>query len=59
MYKQQGEPTIYIIEGFIDFRSGIDSLCYKIKSVDPNIDLTGNNLFIFMCRTKDKTKMLY
>ena len=59
MYKQQGEPTIYIIEGFIDFRSGIDSLCYKIKAVDPNIDLTGNNLFIFVCKTKDKIKLLY
>lgn len=30
MYKQHGERTIYIIESFIDFRSGIDSLCYKI-----------------------------
>lgn len=59
MYKQEGKPILYIIEGFIDFRCGIDSLCAKIKTIDPTISLTSNSAFIFMSKRKDKLKILY
>lgn len=59
MYKQEGEPKLYIISGFVDFRCGIYSLCSKILSIDPTIDLTSNSAFIFMCKRKDNIKILY
>ena len=50
MYKQDGKPDLYIVTGFIDFRCGIDSICYKLKAIDQNLDLTSNSAFIFMNR---------
>ncbi len=59
MYKQEGKPALYLVTGFIDFRCGIDSICYKLKGIDPNIDLTSNSAFIFMNKKKNTVKILY
>ena len=59
MYKQEGKPELYIVTGFIDFRCGIDSICYKLKAIDKNLDLTSNSAFVFMNKQKDKIKILY
>ena len=59
MYKQDGIPTFYIVTGFIDFRCGINSLCSKVKTINPSIDLLSNVAIVFVSRTKDKLKILY
>ena len=59
MYKQNGTPNFYIVTGYIDFRCGINSLCQKVKTIDPTIELTSNIAIVFMSRTKDKLKILY
>lgn len=58
MYKQNGEPTFYIITGYIDFRCGIDSLCMLLKRIT-DINPLSNNAFIFMNKRKDRLKILY
>ena len=59
MYKQNGTPNFYIVTGYIDFRCGINSLCQKVKLIDPTFELTSNIAIVFMSRTKDKLKILY
>lgn len=59
MYKQNGTPNFYIVTGYIDFICGINSLCQKVKTIDPTIELTSNIAIVFMSRTKYKLKILY
>ena len=59
MYKQPGKPTFYIVTGYVDFRCGIDALCYKLKALNTNIDLTSNVAFLIMNKNRNKIKILY
>ena len=59
MYKQNGTPKFYIITGYIDFRCGIDSLCYKLKQIDENINPISNSAFVFANKHRDRLKILY
>lgn len=38
MYKRELKPTFYIVTGYIDFRCGIDSLCLKLKIINPEFN---------------------
>lgn len=59
MYKRETKPTFYIVTGYIDFRCGIDSLCLKLKMINPEFNIMDNVAVVFMCRSKDKIKILY
>ena len=56
MYKQNETPKFYIITGYIDFRCGIDSLCYKLKQIDENINPISNSAFVFVNKQRDRLK---
>ena len=59
MYKQPGRPTFYLVTGYVDFRCGIDSLCYKLRQLNKDIDLTSNSAYIVMGKHRDRIKILY
>ena len=59
MYKWETKPTFYIVTVYIDFWCGIDSLCLKLKMINPEFNIMDNIAVIFMCRSKDKIKILY
>lgn len=58
MYKRSKKPDIILITGFTDFRCGINSLTIKLQS-EFNLDPFDNVIYIFMCKSKDKMKILY
>lgn len=58
MYRQNNEPSIYIITGYIDFRCGIDSLCLLLKRIT-DINPISNSAFIFMNKNRNRLKILY
>lgn len=58
-YKQNDTPYFYIVTGYIDFRCINNSLCQKVKTIDPTIELTSNIAIVFRSRPKDKLKILY
>ena len=53
------KPTFYIVTVYIDFQCGIDSLCLKLKTINSEFNIMDNVAVIFMCRSKDKIKILY
>ena len=57
MYKFDSETKLYLVTGFTDFRCGIDALTRRLKSLDVK-DVLGNTAYIFMCKTKNKIKIL-
>ena len=57
MYSLLDENTdIYIVEGYTDFRKGMDSL--GRTAAENGIELQKGSLVIFMSRRKDRLKML-
>ena len=59
MYKRNEKPTFYVVTGYIDFRCGIDALCLKLKTINPTFNIMDNVAVVFMCKSKDKIKILY
>ena len=59
MYKRNEKPTFYVVTGYIDFRCGIDALCLKLKTINPTFNIMDNVAVVFMCKSKDKIKVLY
>lgn len=58
MYKFDSETKLYLVTGFTDFRCRIDALTRRLKSLDVK-DVLGNTAYIFMCKTKNKIKILH
>ena len=59
MYKRNEKPIFYVVTGDIDFRCVIDALCLKLKTINPTFNIMDNVAVVFMCKSKDKIKLLY
>lgn len=44
---------------YIDFRCEIDALCLKLKTINQAFNIMNNVAIVFMCKSKDKIKILY
>lgn len=58
MYKRNEKTTFYVVTGYIDFRCWIDALCLKLKTINPTFNIMDNVAVVFMCKSKDKIKVL-
>lgn len=58
MFKFDTGLNYFLYTKYADFRCGINSLCLKIKADNPKEDLLAKNVYIFICKRKDKIKIL-
>ncbi len=58
MLKREEKPDFVLITGYTDFRCGINSLCMNLVE-KYKLDPFANAVYLFMCRSKDKIKLLY
>lgn len=59
MFKFGPNVNYFLYTKFADFRCGINKLCLKLQEADYEIDLYNRNVYIFICKKKDKIKLLF